>query len=80
MSTKVIIEVRGGTVVNVSSSEGIDIVILDYDNINNGSPAWNGNIYGEDALFESGTAHELFTDSSDPVEMEIKAQLKRIKF
>jgi len=80
MNTKIIIEVKGGTVVAVSSTHEIDIAIVDYDNVQNGSPAFNGSVLAQDNLFESGKAHELFTDASDPVEMEVKDELKRIKF
>lgn len=80
--TKILIEVRGGNVVAVSATqEDVQLCIVDYDNIDEGNnPVCVSDPLGPDATFEPGKAHELFTDSSDPVEMEVKEELKRIKF
>ncbi len=76
---KVLIEVRGGTVTTVCATQDIDILIVDWDNIQNGSSPI-GDILGPDANFEPGKAHTLFTDSSDPEEMEVRDILKYKKF
>ena len=77
MNTKIIIEVRGGNVVAVSSSEDVDIVIVDYDSPENGDDLIKG-VYGQDALFESGKAHWLFAD--DLTDMAVCKFLKEINF
>jgi len=79
MNTKIIIEVYGGNITAVSSSNEIDIIILDYDNAENGSP-FDGGVLSQDALFEPGSAHELFTADNDQVAIEVKEYLKRINF
>jgi len=76
---KLIIQVRVGNVINVSSTQDINYVIVDYDNIDVGEEPVK-DVYGQDAIFEPGEAHRLFTDASDPQEMEIKDALKVLKF
>ncbi len=80
MNTKIIIEVKGGSIIAVHSTKDIDYAIVDYDNVPNGSPAFNGSIYEQDSLFKSGEAHLQFINESDPSEMEVHDELKRIKF
>lgn len=81
MTPKILIEVKGGTVINISATEEVKIVIVDYDNSDNGSnPIMPSDPLYPDAIFKDGEAHTLFTDASDPEEMEIKDELKRLKF
>ena len=81
MSTKILIEVKGGSVTAISATEDVQIVIVDYDNSDNGNnPVTPSEVLYPDAIFEDGEAHTLFTDASDPEEMEIKDELKRLKF
>lgn len=80
MNTKIIIQVGGGIVQAVCANTEVDIAIVDYDEADSGKPPFNGSIYQQDSLFKDGKAHELFTNAADPVEMEIKDELKRIKF
>lgn len=79
--TKILIEVRGGNVIAVSASNDIKLVIIDYDNINYGNnPVVISEQLEADAIFEDGKAHELFADSNDTVDREVRDELKRIKF
>lgn len=78
---KVLIQVHGGNVIHISATEEVSIVIVDFDNSDNGSnPVMLTNELGPDAIFKDGEAHTLFTDEKDPVEMEVKYELKRLKF
>lgn len=79
--TKVLIQVRGGNVIHISATEEVKIVIVDYDNSDNGeNPVIPSEQLSPDVIFKDGEAHTLFTDETDPVEMEVKDELKRIKF
>lgn len=78
---KILIEIRGGNVVSVHSTQEIGIVIIDYDN-ETPLRMYNdkADVFCEDSIFGDGEAHTLFSDSTDPVEIEIREELKRIKF
>lgn len=78
-NTKIIIEIKGGNIQNISSTCEVDVCIVDYDLLDDGEEPING-ILAQDVLFESGKAHELYTDANDPQEMEIKDLLKALKF
>ena len=76
---KIIIELKNGYLGSVSSSQEIDIVIIDHDNIDKGEPPVK-DILQQDAIFLPGEAYKLYTDASDPRDMEIREELKRIHF
>lgn len=67
--------------IHISATEDVQIVIVDYDNSDNGNnPIMPSEPLFPDAIFKDGEAHTLFTDASDHEEMEIKDELKRLKF
>lgn len=77
-NTKILIEVRGGIVQSVKSNRGnVKIVIVDYDNIQ-GDETIVGSPSKPDAVYEN--IYEAFTDQSNPMEMEVRDELKRFKF
>jgi len=77
MNTKVLIYVEGGNVQMVAASESIDLVIVDRDNQDCGDdPVFRCEV---DNIQEDGSFHELF-DFNDNSDIEIRDELKRIKF
>jgi hypothetical protein len=83
MATKILILVEKGTVSAIhSTDEDLQICIVDYDNVQVGKPPINEGweVLQPDTTFEPGSAHEIFTDASDPVEMEIRDILKSIHY
>jgi hypothetical protein len=75
---RVFVETRGGVIQTVCASKNIKIVIIDYDNIDNGaSPV--SEVLAPDAIFLPGEAHELFTEPG-LAESEVKEAMKRLKF
>lgn len=78
MNTKIIIEVRGGTVQCISANRNCDIIIVDYDNIDNGESPVSG-VLAQDATFQDGEAYQLFTEPGKQEE-EVRDELKRIHF
>mgnify|MGYP003462192837 FL=1 len=77
--TKVLVYVKDGTVSTISSNIGnIRIVVIDEDNIGDEKNGFISEPYEPDAVSEN--LYELFNDSTDPVEMEIRDELKRMKF
>lgn len=76
---KIVIEIRGGVLVAVHATQPIEYVLVDYDNIHQGqAPVCEPSC--EDRVFGDGYAHTLFTDANDPHEMEVRDELKTIKF
>lgn len=76
---KIIIEVNGGLVQAIHSTDPeIQILLIDYDNLTDGDQA-APEVVGPDTVFAGGTAHLLYLDD-DPVSVEIRDELKRIKF
>lgn len=74
MNNKLIIEVRGGTIVNVVSNHDLQYVIVDHD--------WEDNdhsvvseVLEPDVISKQETLRHLFADDA-----EIHNDLKRIKF
>ena len=77
--TKVLVYVKDGTVSTISSNiENIRIVVIDEDNIGDEKNGFISEPYEPDAVSEN--LYELFSDSTDPIEMEIRDELKRMKF
>lgn len=77
-TTKVLVYVYGGTVQYINSSNpNTRIVVIDQDNNLDDK---NGFIseYEPDAIYENH--YEAFTDTTNPVDMEIRDELKRMKF
>lgn len=73
---KVLIYVKDGTVQVVNSSNpNTRIVVIDVDNI---STDFISMPYEPDAVFANH--YEAFTDENNPVDMEIRDELKRMKF
>lgn len=79
MKTKILIEVRGGIVQAVHANQNINIVIVDHDNIDQGQNPI-ASIQGADLINKNGYIYELFTDQNSRREMDIRNQLKRLKF
>lgn len=79
MATKILIHVKGGIVQSVNSSNpDIRIVIVDEDNIVDERNGFISEPLEPDGVFKHH--YEAFTDETDPVEMEIRDTLKRMKF
>lgn len=81
MPTKILIYVEGGIVQSVCSNQpDTQIVIIDKDNLVS-SDDKNGFISGihqPDGVYENH--YEAYNDQSDPIEMEIREELKALKF
>jgi len=76
---KVLVVVKDGMVETISSnSENTRIVVIDHDNRERGNNGFISEPYEPDAVFEN--LYEGFTDETDPVEVEIRDELKRMKF
>jgi len=78
--TKVLITVENGIITNISSNkdgEEIQIVIVDYDNLENGGDVVSGILAPDDVIDDLYT---LFTDENDPMNVEIHDELKRLHF
>ena len=79
MNTKILIEVRGGYIKAIhTTTDEINIVIIDYDNINVGESPVSG-ILSPDSIFSPGDAFMLFTENN-PETIEVREYLKQIKF
>lgn len=78
--TRVIVEVRGGIVQCVhSTDQNLKIVIVDYDKQEDGeSPV--SEVLSPDATFQSGYANELFLGDDSNASRQVVDQLKAIKF
>lgn len=79
MRTKVLVTLRGGMIEEMYANNEIELVVVDYDLVDHGeSPVSTPHVsyYSDEHVGFSG----LFTDTSDPVEMEIRDELKRLKF
>ena len=63
---KIIIQVRGGAVEAIFSTQEIDIAIVDFDLPQNGDPAIS-DIYEVDGTFQSGEAHTLYQEADGSV-------------
>lgn len=62
----------------MTANTNIEVCLVDYDNLENGDRLFS--VFSPDFIFEDGMAHERFIDQSDPIEMEVRDDLKRIKF
>lgn len=74
---KIIIQVSGGNVNAVMSNQDIDIVIVDYDNLKEGSVL--DSVLSPDIIFEDGAAHNLYSNR-DKYDAQICAFLHKKKF
>ena len=77
MKTKVLITLRGGMVEEVHSNHDIEYVVVDYDLVDQGQCPVHGP-REQDSKVDN--FHELFTDKTEPVDMEIYHELKRYHF
>lgn len=77
MKPKILICIKDGMVESISANMDCDIVIVDYDCFQDGDDQVSG-IINPDAISEN--IYELFTDQSMPQDMEIRDELKRLKF
>ena len=79
MATKVLIYVKEGMVHAVySNNPDIKIVVVDEDNNCDEKYGFISEPYEPDAVFKN--LYEAFTDETNPVDMEIRDELKRLKF
>jgi len=77
METKILIIVSGGIVQQICANhENVKIVIVDYDDQSDEPVHVSPSV--PDVIEKD--MYKLFTDKSDPVEMEIRDTLKDIKF
>jgi hypothetical protein len=73
---RILIEVEGGVITRIISTEPIEVITVDWDNIQAG----DGFVESEqDHIAKKGEFYQYFTDASIPVEMEIRDELKRSK-
>jgi hypothetical protein len=80
---KILLSVRGGVIQEIHSNqdpENVEIVIVDWDNVDVGESAIHPvePIHNPKSKFEN--AWELYTDEDDVAEMEVREDLKRLKF
>jgi len=79
MTTKILIYVEGGTVQYVNSNqEDTQIVIIDKDQLENGGTSFISSTLAPDSVYDNH--FEAFTDESNPVDMEVREELKTRKF
>lgn len=80
MKTKILIRVEGGIVQSIcSNNPSVEIAVVDYDNVDNGEPAFNGIISTPDVVQEN--MYELIdAEGGTPSEKEAREELKRIHF
>ena len=75
---KIVITIEGGMVTTMSSNTDVEMIILDYDNPENGGKIVDG-IHFQDKLFRNGEAYKLISGESDE-EIEALEFLKDINF
>jgi hypothetical protein len=74
--TRILIEVNGGMITNIISTAPIEIITVDWDNIQAG----DGFVESvPDRIVKRGEFYQTFSDESDPLQMEIHDELKRSK-
>lgn len=78
MKPKILITFRGGEVVNVNTNMDADIVIVDFDVLDQGNSPVSA-ILAPDSI-SPGPFYQDFTDEQDPEEVEVRDELKRLKF
>lgn len=77
--TKILVIIEDGTVQAINSNNpNCRIVVIDHDNRERGGIGFISEPYEPDAVFENH--YEGFTDETDPVDVEIRDELKRMKF
>jgi hypothetical protein len=75
--TRILIEIRGGNIQNIIANENVEIVIVDYDNMKCGDAPVFKSFYEPDVITETGTFYQQFTDERDPMDMEVRDELRR---
>ena len=77
--TKILVIVEGGTVQAINSNNpNCRIVVIDHDNKESGGNGFISEPYEPDGLYEN--QYEAFTDETNPIDVEIRDELKRMKF
>ncbi len=77
--SKILITVEGGIVQSVMSTDtNIQFVIVDYD-LKGDEPVIVSDPTKPEKL-KTENFYELFTDEKDPIDMEVRDKLKRLKF
>jgi len=74
---RILIQVSGGNIQNIIANENVEIVIVDYDNMEKGDAPDFSSFYEPDSIMETGTFYQQFTDASEPMDMEVRDELKR---
>jgi len=77
---KVIIEVRRGAVVAVHCNDDSKIIVVDWDNLENGQSPYNLEPLYQDGLFKDGEAKLLYTDPETELESELYNRLDELNF
>jgi hypothetical protein len=72
--SKILIEVSGGSIQRILSSEDLEVIIIDHDNIDAGDPPVVQT--SPDQIMIEGTFHEAFLNEGDTRSMEVYAELK----
>ena len=75
---KILIEVRGGTIQRIAATKYMQIIIVDWDNIDAGDKAVNRRTI-PDKIVKKGEFYQIF-DETTPAEAEVREDLKRIHF
>lgn len=78
MKTKILITIEGGNLQSIHSTEEIDIVLVDFDNIENQTEI-ELDVLSPDNIVNSGKFYQLFSEKDNP-ESDIRDELKRIKY
>lgn len=77
MKPKILICIKDGMVETSCANMDCDIIVVDYDCFQPEDDCVSG-VLAPDAISEN--IYELFTDQSNPQEIEIRDKLKRLKF
>lgn len=75
---RILIEISGGNIQRILASETCNVVIIDHDNADAGDKPVVETF--PDGTMIPGTFYQAFSDESDPRAVEIRDELKRIKF
>lgn len=77
---KIIIEVRDGSIIGIHATNSeTQIVIVDHDLTDNGENPVSISILSPDATFQDGKGYLLY-GNTEPEDVEIADELKRLKF
>jgi hypothetical protein len=75
---KIILTIEGGSLQFICATDPkLEVFVVDYDNISQGAEPVA--VFVPDYTFKEGEGHTIFMGSLNPVESEVKDELKRLK-